>query len=430
MSLDDLVESYFADKDDKELFTLANLNVLYEEILEAGEQSPLVEEKDVTRTAVEKFVLSLPKFTPSEAWGDPNSVARQQLTALFQTQGGGASLEGKLHFLERLQAPDSRIRSPRRIISTLILMESLSACVNAFGASTAGFIFEGFLAGLLGGHQVVDVKEGTLPIEDIVAFSTYSGDKQVKMSLKLLKETTDIKGSYKNLVDALNETPNMIYVIAYKEGGKKVEAIHINTFDLSRETFLLLMDQSDKNRQLLTLPDKYLQRVGWPGDSLSFLRSLGSWEELYPYLQRTQGYGRKVTTLLPGEEEEEALNVEAREELMEGAGGTQWYINLKQLNNLGSDIGWGVSGGEQHPVATLRVSPDALYKTAEKYMVYLNESIRNLFEAVQDLSQNVNAYFISKKRGPAIQKGNEAIANAQTIETEMSEQTKDAEDIE
>jgi hypothetical protein len=430
MSLDDLVESYFADKDDKELFTLANLNVLYEEVLEEVEQSPLVEEKDITRTSAEKFVLSLPKFTPSEAWGDPNSEARKQLTALFQTQGGGASLEGKLKFLERLQHPDSRITSPRRIISTLILMESLSACVNAFGASTAGFIFEGFLAGLLGGHQVVDVKEGTLPIEDIVAFSTYSGDKKVKMSLKLLKETTNIKGSYKNLVNALNETPNMVYVIAYKEGGgKKVEEIKINTFDLSQKTFLLLMDQSDKNRQLLTLPDDVLPEE-WSGDSLSFLRSLGSWEELYPYLQHTQGYGRKATPTAVPEEEEEALNVDAREELMEGAGGTQWYINLKQLNELGAAVGWGVEEGEQRPVATLRVSPDALYKTAEKYMVYLNESIRNLFEAVQDLSQNVNAYFISKKRGPAIEKGNEAITNAQTIETEMSEQTKDTEDIE
>jgi hypothetical protein len=428
MKLDDLVESYFATQDDKELFTLANLNVLYEEALEDVELPSLVEEKGATQSAAEKFVLSLPKFSPSEAWGDPNSEARKQLTALFQTQGGGASLEGKLKFLERLQHPDSRITSPRRIISTLILMESLSACVNAFGASTAGFIFEGFLAALLGGHQVSEVKGGTLPIEDIVAFSTYSGDKQVKMSLKLLKETTNIKGSYKNLVNALNETPKMVYVIAYKEGGEKVEEIKINTFDLSQETFLLLMDQSDKNRKLLTLPDDVLPE-GWTGDSLSFLRSRDSWEELYPYLQQTQGYGRRAKAMAKPEEGEEALNVDDREELMEGAGGTQWYINLKQLNGLGPAIGWGVSEGEQHPVATLRVSPDALYKTAEKYMKHLNESIRNLFVAVQDLSQNVNAYFISKKRGPAIAKGNEAIANAQTIETELSEQTKDTEDI-
>tara|TARA_R110002110_G_scaffold98257_10_gene251685 strand:+ start:56 stop:1006 length:951 start_codon:yes stop_codon:yes gene_type:complete len=316
-------------------------------------------------------------------------------------------------------------------------MESLASCVNSFGASTAGFIFEGFLAGLLGGHQVAETEDGSLPIEDIVAFSTYSGGQSTPMSLKLLKKSTVIKGSYTNLVDALNKTPNMVYVIAYKEGSDKVEAIQINTFDLSRETFLLLMDQSDKNRKLLTLPDMS------SGDSLAYLRTFDSWEELYPYLQRSQGYGRKPTEPLPAQAEEdtaapeteeggeeEAPEADTHQNLNEDRAGTQWYLSLTQLNNLGAAIGWGVSQGEQRPVATLKVSPEALHKTAEKYMVYLNESIRNLFVAVQDLSSNVNAYFITKKRGPAIQKGNEAIVNAQTIETEMSEQTKDAVDIE
>ena len=423
MSLDDLVESYFDQKGDQELFTLANLNVIYEEVLQEVGGLSLTEDKEKSpaTASAEKFILSLPKFTPSEAWGDPTSAARKQLDSLFKTVGGGASLQQKLKFLERLQDPQSRIRSPRRIISTLILMESLASCVNSFGASTAGFIFEGFLAGLLGGHQVAEPEDGSLPIEDIVAFSTYSGGQATPMSLKLLKKSTVIKGSYTNLVDALNKTPNMVYVIAYKEGGENVEAIQINTFDLSRETFLLLMDQSDKNRKLLTLPDRSA------GDSLNFLASLGSWDELYPWLQRTQGYGRKPSTPLPGEEEE-VVDVETTEELAESrTGGTQWYVSLSQLNNLGSAVGWGVSGGEQHPVATLKVSPAALQKTAEKYMVYLNESIRNLFEAVQDLSQNVNAYFISKERGSAIQKGNQAIANAQTIETEMTSQTQDTE---
>ena len=31
MNLDDLVDSYFGDKDDKELFTLTSLNILYED---------------------------------------------------------------------------------------------------------------------------------------------------------------------------------------------------------------------------------------------------------------------------------------------------------------------------------------------------------------------------------------------------------------
>ena len=61
-------------------------------------------------------------------------------------------------------------------------------------------------------------------------------------------------------------------------------------------------------------------------------------------------------------------------------------------------------------------------------MKYLGESIRNLFSAVQSLSENINGYFISMERGPAITQGNNAIKNAQTIEAEMSEQTKNPEE--
>ena len=433
MSLDKLIESYFNKKDDKELFALSNMHLLYEEVLSEIDSSEVLEEKKEAvkySKDAEKFVLTLPKFTPSEAWGDPNSEARKELVSLMQTVGGGASLEEKIKFLERLQAEDSQIRSPRRIISTLILLESLSACVNSFGASTAGFIFEGFLAALLGGHQVAEPSQGSLPIEDIVAFSTYSGGKDTPMSLKLLVKSTVIKGSYTNLIDALNKTPNMVYVIAYKAGGDNVDSIEINSFNLSRENLLLILSQSNKNMKLVQIKDMS------PQESMDFLSKAKNWEELYAHLQHTAGYLRR-----PPSDKEELANTDAspgdpsdlaaagKEELAESKGaGTQWYVSLSQLNKLGAQIGWGVEGGQEKPVATLNISPTALYETAERYMVHLGESIRNLFAAVSALSEDINGYFTSKKRDTAITKGNSAIKNAQTIETEMTEQTKKPEE--
>ena len=101
-----------------------------------------------------ELVLSLPKFSPSENWGDPNSVDRQNVDQLFKVIPGPASLEKKLQYIARIQQPQKGITSPRRIIGSLIILESLNAVINSFGASTSGFIFEGFLAALLASQDV------------------------------------------------------------------------------------------------------------------------------------------------------------------------------------------------------------------------------------------------------------------------------------
>ena len=423
-NIDEIVKKYFNSKTSGN--PLEQIMQLIREVdFEMTVNETLKEEKEAVKYSkeAEKFVLSLPKFSPSESWGDPNSQARKEMVNILQAVGGGANLEQKLQFLERLQTLDTKITSPRRIISTLILLESLSACVNSFGASTAGYIFEGFLAALLGGHQVADPEQGSLPIEDIIAFSTYGGGQATPMSLKLLKKGGIIKGSYTNLVDALNKYPNMVYVVAYKIGGKSVDAIEINSFNLSRESLLLILSQSSKNMKLVQLEDMS------PQESLEFLSTMESWDELYTQLQRTAGYLRKPTA----PEAEVATDTEdeeqPQEELTEAKGvGTQWYVSLAQLNKMGAEVGWGVDAGANKPVATLNVSPTALYETAEQYMKYLGESIRNLFSAVQSLSENINGYFISEERGPAITQGNNAIKNAQTIEAEMTSQTQDTQE--
>ena len=74
-------------------------------------------------------------------------------------------------------------------------------------------------------------------------------------------------------------------------------------------------------------------------------------------------------------------------------------------------------------LAVLDFSEENLYKTAERYIDVLNDSIRDLFQATAELSKNINAYFSTTERGEAIDKGNDAVGNAETIEKEMTAQT-------
>ena len=69
------------------------LDLVYSAIMESSTK-PLVTEMAADKA--KDFLLSLPKFTPTEAWGDPNSMERQQITKLFNAMGGGRSIEGFL----------------------------------------------------------------------------------------------------------------------------------------------------------------------------------------------------------------------------------------------------------------------------------------------------------------------------------------------
>ena len=135
------------------------LDAVYDEFV-VGDYITLKEEEGKTAKTLqgagvtaEEFMLVLPKFVPTEAWGKPESMEREQINRLFSVIGGGRTVKGKLDFLKRVTVPDNKITSPRRIISSLIILESLKAVIYSFNASSAGFVFEGWLAALLQGVQ-------------------------------------------------------------------------------------------------------------------------------------------------------------------------------------------------------------------------------------------------------------------------------------
>jgi hypothetical protein len=88
------------------------------------------------------------------------------------------------------------------LLSMLQIIEALQACLNDYNESSAGFVFEGFMAALTAGEQIAGRIGGTLPIEDFVAFSEIDAA-PVPTSLKLLSPKTGIHGSFTNLMDYL-----------------------------------------------------------------------------------------------------------------------------------------------------------------------------------------------------------------------------------
>jgi len=418
--LDQLIESAVSSRKKSTTFNADSfLDFVYEVISEQklNEKGPLPADAapSVKTKTAKEFLLTLPKFSPNEAWGDPASQDRQTIGKIFSTVGGGASIEGKLKFLQRIADPGNKIVSPRRIISTLIILESLAAVVNSFSSSAAGFVFEGFLSALLMGKQEAEISaKGNLPIQDLIAFSELGGGTPV--SLKLLSEKTNIEGSYTNLVDALDEFGEMIYIVARKKGDELV----LEQFTLTRDNFMdaISMAASGKSRtkdkNLMKLPTKRT-----PESSIRYIQKLPTWEEKYEALSQTAGYRGAVKKASkpeeqPQEEPQESPPEQSEEEVIQESKGPQWGISPKQLPSL--------QGVDYKQLGTLPSSSGQIEKIAEMHMDKLSTSLMDLFESTKMLSDNVNSYFVSKERDEAIAAGQNAIKDTQKIENSLKQE--------
>ncbi len=427
--------------------------ILAKEGIENNKSILSEDEGNIKTDRAKKFVLSLPKFTPTESWGKPDSMERKQVEKIFSTLSGGASIEARLQDLKRRASDEVKMTSPRRIISTLIMLESLSAVINSFSSSAAGFVFEGFLAAMLGGKQEAEISaKGNLPIQDLIAFSNIDGAAEVPVSLKLLRQEGGIHGSYTNLIDSLNEfTDGMVYIVA----RKAKDEILLEQFKITRDNVFELLTQGRRE----AAQNELFGRGGYGASTtLNKLRRAKTWEEKYEIYRSTNGYNaaqrekdiNKAQSDLESREEQEAamnapsaerdaedtqvkeegkriITVEENRKMIEQhllteakRGGKQWVISAKQLPKFDTTI------SNYKKLGELPVSPDRIVKIAAQHMDSLSKSVEDIFDATKKLSDNIDNYFTYGDRSQAINAGSEAIKDSQTIGREMTQQVSDA----
>ena len=403
------------------------------ELLQEGPQEieKLVEQEELPPG--KKFVLSLPRYSPSEAWGDPESIDRKQINEIFKVVRGGASIAGRIQYLNDFLDPAKAKRktSPYVIINTMIIIESLKAAMNHFNESAAGFVFEAFMAALTGGHQEAGKVKGTLPIEDFIAFSQYGG-KNIPVSLKLLGKSTGVKGSFTNLVDFLfvRGDPAIKYLVAYKtkEAGGAVGALEIWEFDITRENLTtFLAGGTGKTRKLL-------------GDvnveALNAAIQSGNQEQVAALITLAPGYtkrGRLHDLISPAQEElDESLTFYQREKILmeeermlaEGKGGeeSQWEVSFAMVKRLGDSINLQSHGN-------LDFTEQRFNNIADIYAKTLESRVLELLEGVQSLTTNVGNYFAQRFRSKAISSGKEAIEDTKKVKAALEEQIQGDDDV-
>ena len=191
------------------------------------------------------YKIDIPALVPSEAWGDPNHQSREDIERVFNVIRKKANMQERIQHVNSFIDPAQAAKKApggnfHAVIRMMQIIEALQATLNDYTESSAGFVFEGFMAALTGGKQQADRVGGTLPIEDFL------GVEGEQVSLKLLSPGTGIHGSFTNLLDYLylrgGGQESIKYLIAYKDqDGDVVSKIKIYDFVINQNNFVDVM---------------------------------------------------------------------------------------------------------------------------------------------------------------------------------------------
>jgi hypothetical protein len=218
-----------------------NLDLLMEmvkEVMDSG--GTLLSEAE--EQSMEELYKFLPQFEFSEMIGRPDDAdiankgeVRATFTSMMSGIGGdGSELQDKINAVNAfVAAPSGEASTAQDILRNLTFLRLLSVVVQDFTDAGAGFIFEAFLAGLLGGKQISGKEGGSLPIHD------YQLADGVPVSLKLLSPGTKIDGSLENITRFLSKNEygqqhGIRYIVAIKFSDEK---LGFYRFTITRENY-------------------------------------------------------------------------------------------------------------------------------------------------------------------------------------------------
>jgi len=415
--------------------------------------------------------IPFPTIKITEAWGDPHSEDRKILELLMKNVSGD-TVEEKLasvkEFLE--YQPGRKINE---IFSNLLFTEIFSSIMDEYNASTTGFLFEAFLAGLFGGERSFqlsdkDEETGNLPIVDVEL-------KGIPYSLKVLSKTTDVKGSFFNLVNHFDNSDYLIYLVVEKEGEG---VLAFREFRLDADTFLSYIGYAEAGKEVVKRVDitgVHAKYIGLDKDEpreLDAIPNVGT----YVYTHSEEGQFPKDAGLEVGKdydiigklkkssggkrihtkwEEDEVYDIiidagtETKRTVKKGKGGTidlygsaENYDKLKKIKDkdelfaaLKNTPGYGPRPKQfvispsyirttAQDVGSLDLGKEMLKAVAKQYANDLQENLIPIYRALQNLTTNTNKYFLSEE-GEVSRKQHAllASANATTLRDETGKLT-------
>ena len=243
--LDYIKENFFKEKIDIGLI----MEMIGQTVDEASEDQ--TEPTSANFSAARFYKTALKSFqAPTEQAGKFGTSERQLFQKYITRNVRGTTLAEKINSINTLvDGATEETTRISEIMGVLGAVKMLQQTLDDFNESTAGFLFEAFLSGLLQGTQVTDRVGGSLPIEDCMFFvDPKTGDPGQPVSLKLLSPKTRIEGSIPNLlaffqrpeIAAVAEEKGIEYIVATKTVKNELD---IYSFNIKPSNFFYWVEE-------------------------------------------------------------------------------------------------------------------------------------------------------------------------------------------
>ena len=469
VDINKLVENYFQPKNE---FDWNHLLHLIREQMAQG--SPLREIE--TDPGEEKTIdIKFPILRITEDFGALGTEDRI-IIEKFTKNITGDTLEEKINVLNNILTTKKEDATVGEILSTMVVCEILSAIITRFTESAGGFIFEGFLAGLFGGKSVQITKPEDIegmkasgkPITDVVL-----GDKHY--SLKLLGKATEVKGSFRNMVNHFETVDHIIYLDARRIN--KDQGLQFGEFIITLDNFLEVFVDPFLSQVLIKEPETVSSAVQLKELLGSLIKNKQAIKEIKTLGGKLPGFNyttfvfskdapsvlnekrlnvddfNKVLTLLfemPSDELDQYAPFEVRyaESKFEKTKAERYFGSFGNVEKIKRTI---ASGNKEEIIAALRDTPgytkpdqfkftreqaesiktfrvigtlmigkEYMKETFAMYADLLRETISPVYEQLQYFTNNINDYFLGvSNEHPAQDRKRyalDAIKNAQELE--------------
>jgi hypothetical protein len=211
--------------------------------IKVGAKKLVQEEQPQTK----ERVLKLPKLQISENWGKLQTVERDELERIVDTatRGGKTPFERLRMIKSQMEqiASGADVKNPRRIISQIMLLETLNRLFKSFQPAPAGFINEAFLSVIYGSQQKAALQGN---IEGDIGDITDNG---IPVSLKTITaDKPEVKGSVANLVNSINQSDKVYFDVYLKNSSGQDAPVG------QLEVFRFMVDGSNINQFLQLSP--------------------------------------------------------------------------------------------------------------------------------------------------------------------------------
>jgi hypothetical protein len=374
-------------------------------------------------------------------WGKIDNRDRS-IIEQFTENLKGNTVEEKIVELNKVIQYDPQADIPK-ILSAMVILETLRSIIIEYTEAVGGFLFEGFLAGIFGGQsvQIVDVKgdeasgQKGKPITDVVLNG-------VSYSLKLLSPSTEIDGSFKNLVEhfATVDPPEITYLVVRKIGN---DVLDFYEFKITQQNFTdyigwATTHEVAREEEGIFSRDELLEKFNEIGvsnktiepgivkvrdkDGKNVSRTPNSFkEDRAPFTVTFRGdetaeeikYFSGSAKKLYGSEEKYREVVAAQDgnlnEFIELLRNTPGYTNSRQFH-----ISPKYAETVSRDVGSLDLSENNLLGITEKYLDKLAGELIPIYSALHSFSTNINQYFLGPTDKTA-QKKRRALAAREDI---------------